>query len=438
MALKKALAGAAGVGLLLASCSSTQTPEQMTVAAFDFNENRFIAEVYALVLENAGIEVERSYTFADRKATSAAFGDGLFELVPEYLGSATESANLAINGEEAQEIATGDVAATAAAFQTLLEPFDVVVGEPAQADNELEFAVRAEFSEEQQVTSLSELATVAEELAFGGPPACETARFCLPGLKEVYGLEFASFTPLDTGGPNTLNALEVGDIDVAMVFDTDPAVDQRGFVVLEDDRDLQVTGNIVPLLASEAASDEVLELLASVGALLTTDELRAANGRVSIEGYPAEWVAASWAAGQGLIPAEAVPAEPTPTPPPSPTPPPPPEPDPEPEPEPEVAPAAPAPPPSGGGYARNAGEPSANAVSRNWPALAQCESGGNPTIISSNGLYHGLYQFSVPTWQAVGGSGAASSASPDEQTYRAQILYDRAGPGQWPVCGANL
>ena len=50
-------------------------------------------------------------------------------------------------------------------------------------------------------------------------------------------------------------------------------------------------------------------------------------------------------------------------------------------------------------------------MSRNWAALAQCESSGNPTIISSNGLYHGLYQFSVSTWQAVGGSGADISRS---------------------------
>ena len=84
------------------------------------------------------------------------------------------------------------------------------------------------------------------------------------------------------------------------------------------------------------------------------------------------------------------------------------------------------------------GSPSAKGVARNWPALAQCESGGNPRIVSSNGLYHGLYQFSVPTWRSMGGSGAASSASADEQTYRAQILYDRAGPGQWPHCGKRL
>ena len=74
----------------------------------------------------------------------------------------------------------------------------------------------------------------------------------------------------------------------------------------------------------------------------------------------------------------------------------------------------------------------------NWAALAQCESGGNPRIVSSNGLYHGLYQFSTSTWRSVGGAGVASQASPDEQTYRAKLLYNRSGAGQWPHCGKYL
>ena len=79
-----------------------------------------------------------------------------------------------------------------------------------------------------------------------------------------------------------------------------------------------------------------------------------------------------------------------------------------------------------------------SADSLNWAALARCESGGNPSIVSSNGLYYGLYQFSVGTWQGVGGAGLPSQASAEEQTSRAQILYDRSGAGQWPVCGKNL
>lgn len=79
-----------------------------------------------------------------------------------------------------------------------------------------------------------------------------------------------------------------------------------------------------------------------------------------------------------------------------------------------------------------------SADSLNWAALAKCESGGNPTIVSSTGKYHGLYQFSVSTWQAVGGAGLPSQASADEQTARAKMLYNRSGAGQWPHCGKYL
>ncbi len=73
-----------------------------------------------------------------------------------------------------------------------------------------------------------------------------------------------------------------------------------------------------------------------------------------------------------------------------------------------------------------------------WAALAQCESGGNPASVSANGKYHGLYQFSVSTWQAMGGTGLPSQASAAEQTKRAQALQARSGWGQWPACSRKL
>ncbi|GAA3178250.1 hypothetical protein GCM10010531_35090 [Blastococcus jejuensis] len=89
-----------------------------------------------------------------------------------------------------------------------------------------------------------------------------------------------------------------------------------------------------------------------------------------------------------------------------------------------------------GTKARPANSPSADGL--NWAALAQCESGGRPNAVNPSGRYHGLYQFSVATWQSVGGTGLPSQASPDEQTYRAQLLYQRSGAGQWPHCGSRL
>jgi hypothetical protein len=73
----------------------------------------------------------------------------------------------------------------------------------------------------------------------------------------------------------------------------------------------------------------------------------------------------------------------------------------------------------------------------NWRALAGCESGGNPRAVNPAG-YYGLYQFDTGTWRGVGGSGLPSHASADEQTYRAQRLYQQRGRSPWPNCGRLL
>ncbi len=68
-------------------------------------------------------------------------------------------------------------------------------------------------------------------------------------------------------------------------------------------------------------------------------------------------------------------------------------------------------------------------------AIASCESGGDPTIVSSDGTYRGKYQFTYETWASVGGSGDPATAPEAEQDYRAALLYTSSGSSPWPVCG---
>ena len=68
-------------------------------------------------------------------------------------------------------------------------------------------------------------------------------------------------------------------------------------------------------------------------------------------------------------------------------------------------------------------------------AIAACESGGDPTIVSSSGQYRGKYQFDQQTWEAMGGSGDPAAASEAEQDRRAAMLYAQRGWHPWPVCG---
>ena len=72
-----------------------------------------------------------------------------------------------------------------------------------------------------------------------------------------------------------------------------------------------------------------------------------------------------------------------------------------------------------------------------WAQLRQCESGGDYTKDTGNG-YYGAYQFDLPTWRSVGGSGKPSDAPPWEQDARARALYAARGAAPWPVCGRYL
>ncbi|MEV7965472.1 ubiquitin-like domain-containing protein [Sphaerisporangium sp. NPDC088356] len=84
---------------------------------------------------------------------------------------------------------------------------------------------------------------------------------------------------------------------------------------------------------------------------------------------------------------------------------------------------------------------SPSVASLNWTALARCETLANPKSFNPRGPYYGMYQFSLPMWQAVGGSKTPLDWSAPEQTYRAQLLYQRVAGrwrGQWPGCGARL
>src|SRR4051812_31185139 len=84
--------------------------------------------------------------------------------------------------------------------------------------------------------------------------------------------------------------------------------------------------------------------------------------------------------------------------------------------------------------AKPAAEP-AHAVPPQLQAIAQCESGGNPSAVGGGGQFRGKYQFTYATWAAAGGSGDPAAAPEAEQDRRAAQLYASSGAGQWPVCG---
>ena len=88
---------------------------------------------------------------------------------------------------------------------------------------------------------------------------------------------------------------------------------------------------------------------------------------------------------------------------------------------------------SSGNTSSSAGAAASSGDDAVWASIAQCESGGNPATNTGNG-YYGLYQFSLRTWQAYGGTGLPSDASAAEQLRIAKLVQAGQGWGAWPSC----
>jgi osmoprotectant transport system substrate-binding protein len=268
------------------------------VGSFDFPESVLLADIYADALKAKGLPVRVLPDLGSRELVDPALMSGLIQLVPEYAGSALQFNSLG------RQSATSDVMATSKALTGLMADRGIVAGLPAAAQNTNAIVVRAATAARYGLRSIADLARVAPRLVFGGPPECPGRAYCLPGLKQAYGLRFKAFIPLDAGGPLTLQALTEGTVDIALLFSTDPSIPARHLVVLADDRGLQPAENVTPLVTRDVIARygaSLVDVLNSVSARLDTLSLRALDALVEIRGQDPRQVADSWLRAHGLI-----------------------------------------------------------------------------------------------------------------------------------------
>jgi osmoprotectant transport system substrate-binding protein len=195
----------------------------VVIGGSNFTESTILATIYADVLTAAGFDATVQEV-GNRELYLPALERGEIQVFPEYLSTATEF----LEGDDANQVASGDVDATVEALTPLAEAAGLVFGEPAEAADQNAFAVTQAFADEVGVSTLSELAEACGDgsLVLGGPGECPERPFCQPGLEETYGLEFDSFSELDAGGPLTKAALQQGEISLGLVFSSDGALAQ--------------------------------------------------------------------------------------------------------------------------------------------------------------------------------------------------------------------
>ena len=269
----------------------------VTVGAFDFTESEILAQLYAQALRAHGYPAGVLPNLGPRELVDPALVNGLVELVPEYSGSALQFATVG------RETGSPDVRSTQRSLSAALAPLGLVAMQPSPAQDTNAIVVTRRTADLYGLRSISDLAAVAPQLVFGGPPECAERAFCLKGLRARYGLRFKTVLQLDAGGPLTLQALAAGEIDVALLFSTDPAIVKRDLVVLADDRGLQPAENVTPVVAGRTVAklgSGFVDVVNSVSERLTTQQLLWMNEMAGFPGQTPEGVAAGWLRSQGL------------------------------------------------------------------------------------------------------------------------------------------
>ncbi len=259
-----------------------------------FTENRLVAEMYAQVLEHAGYTVERQFDLRSREVSQSALESGQIDVKPEYLSSLL--LYLDPNGGHSND---PSVVAAQVAGQLAASGISVLTPSPAQDQNT--FVANTQTAQQYGLTTMSSLATAANHLTLGAPPECPQRPYCLQGLKDVYGILFWDFVPLDAGGPQTVDALKNNEVQIGLLFSTDPSIKENGFVPLFDDKQLQDAENITPVIRTAVLNNEVGRLLDGVSAALTTENVTALIGKVVLDGQDIPTVAKAFLRADHLL-----------------------------------------------------------------------------------------------------------------------------------------
>jgi osmoprotectant transport system substrate-binding protein len=274
-----------------ASASGSGSGGAITVGSGNFPEAVLLGEIYAAALQAKGVTVTKKLNIGSREAYIPALKDGSLDLVPEYSGVLLQYFDKNATATTSDQV----YAALPAAVPTNLE-----VLKQSAAEDKDSVVVTQETATKYKLTSIADLAPVAKDLVFGGPPEFKTRAAGIPGLASKYGATFKEFKSLDTGGPLTVNALKNGQVQAADLFSTDASIATNKFVVLQDPKFLFTAQNVLPLINKSKATPAVTDALNAVSAKLDTAGLTELVAQVVAQKKEPAQVAADWLKQQGL------------------------------------------------------------------------------------------------------------------------------------------
>ncbi len=250
-------------------------PATIKVGSKDFTEEFILAEMYSLLLENAGFKVERKFNLGGTPIAHAALLKGDIDLYPEY----TSTGLLEVLKLQPIADAKKVVATVRQGYQ---EKFKLVWLDPAPFNDTQALATTKEVAAKYGIKTYSDLAVKAPQLRLGGPAEFAERSDGIKGLQKAYGgFQFKEFKQLGTGSLR-YQALTAGQIDVVVAFGTDGQLSGLGLVLLKDDKGFYPVYQAAPVVRADTLkkNPKLAATLNKLAPLLTDSIMAGLNWKV--------------------------------------------------------------------------------------------------------------------------------------------------------------
>lgn len=221
-----------------------------------------------------------------------AMEEGEFDFYPEYTGSGWN------------EVLKEDGLYDESMFDMLQDGYgemDMVWTGMTGFNNTYGLIVASDIARQYQLTKISDLAAVADQLTFGAEYDFFEREDGYDALCDTYGLRFKDTMDLDIG--LKYEAFQQGEIDVMNIFTTDGQLAAADAVALEDDLGLYPSYMCGFVVRNEVFEEhpELREVFDKMENQITDAEMARMNYQVETEGQEPEDVATAFLKKKGLI-----------------------------------------------------------------------------------------------------------------------------------------
>ncbi|MER7957107.1 ABC transporter substrate-binding protein [Streptomyces sp. NPDC096030] len=276
----------------------------LTIGSAGFTESDLLAQMYALLLEEAGYGT-KIISVTNREIYEPALESGQIDVVAEYAATFADWLNAKVHGPDAPTVGSPDPAATMNALRGLAGPRGLTVLDAGRAVDQNAFAVTRAYAAEHGLKTLSDVGAARLPVRLAAGDECVQRPYCAPGLRETYGIDVTGVDPKGVGTTQAKQAVQSGENQMVLTTTTDATLDEFGLVLLADDRNLQNADHIVPVVnRSRAGGERVTAALGSLNTVLTTADLAHMNEQVDSWRRLPEDVARTYLRKKKLIPAE--------------------------------------------------------------------------------------------------------------------------------------